>query len=68
MQIDLNEQNDTQQSTPRQVHVPFLSVPLGAGDAVKRVTQALGVKPCSPCQKRAEKMNQAVRFVPMGWA
>ena len=66
MNIDLNEQND--ESEPRQVRVPFLNRPVGAGDVVKQATSALGVKPCTPCEERRKKMNQRLQFVPMGWA
>ena len=31
---------------------------LGLGDAIKRVTTAVGIKPCKACQKRAEKLNR----------
>jgi hypothetical protein len=31
---------------------------LGLGDAIKRVTTAVGIKPCKACRKRAEKLNQ----------
>lgn len=34
----------------------------GLGDTVKRVTTAIGFKPCSPCQKRAEKLNRLVPY------
>lgn len=30
-----------------------------AGDAIKEVTKAMGVKPCEGCEKRAEKLNNA---------
>ena len=30
----------------------------GAGDAVARVTEALGVKPCEPCKQRQAKLNR----------
>ena len=31
----------------------------GLGDTVARITKAVGVKPCSPCQKRRAKLNAA---------
>jgi hypothetical protein len=34
---------------------------VGLGDVVKRVTYAVGIKPCGGCQKRAEFLNS--RFV-----
>jgi hypothetical protein len=43
----------------------FITVePAGLGDAVKKVTTAVGVKPCSACQERAARLNQWVQFVP----
>ncbi len=30
----------------------------GLGDTVKRITKAVGVKPCKPCEQRAEKLNK----------
>lgn len=30
----------------------------GLGDTIKRMTAAVGIKPCTPCKKRAEKLNQ----------
>lgn len=45
---------------PRQVRLPGFvpDEPVGLGDAVKRVTSMVGVRPCGPCQARAERMNQ----------
>jgi len=34
----------------------------GAGDVVKRFTEALGIKPCSACEKRRQFLNQRLRF------
>lgn len=30
----------------------------GAGDVVKRVTSALGVRPCGGCERRAQMLNR----------
>ena len=30
----------------------------GLGDTIKRMTAAVGIKPCGGCQKRAEKLNR----------
>ena len=30
----------------------------GLGDAIKRATAAVGIKPCKACGKRAEKLNR----------
>lgn len=32
------------------------------GDLMKRATSAMGVKPCLPCQKRAEALNRMIGF------
>lgn len=34
----------------------------GLGDVVARVTKAVGIKPCGPCQKRREALNRLVPF------
>jgi len=34
----------------------------GLGDAVARVTKAVGITPCGPCQKRQEILNQRFPF------
>jgi hypothetical protein len=56
----------TQQKIPRRlrIRVPFrMQQPsVGLGDVVKRVTTAVGFRPCSACQKRAEVLNRMVQF------
>ena len=48
---------------PRRIHLPFLSnEEIGLGDVIKRATSAVGIKPCGGCQRRAERLNQMVRF------
>lgn len=49
---------------PRDIRVPFLGRPVGAGDAVRSVTEAAGVQPCSPCEQRRKALNARFRFVP----
>lgn len=45
----------------RQLRVPLpLAKGIGLGDLIKRLTTALGIKPCSGCEQRAEKLNQMV--------
>ena len=34
----------------------------GLGDVVARVTKAVGIKPCGPCQKRREALYRLVPF------
>jgi hypothetical protein len=32
------------------------------GDVIKRVTYAMGIKPCAGCEKRASTLNRWARF------
>lgn len=46
-----------------QVRLPgFLVEEAGLGDVIKRTTYAMGVKPCSGCERRAEALNRWMRF------
>jgi hypothetical protein len=50
---------------PRRLRVPIpvkFPRPVGLGDVVKRVTTAVGIKPCSGCQRRAQALNRLVQF------
>jgi hypothetical protein len=35
---------------------------VGLGDALKRVTYAMGIKPCGGCEKRAAALNRWMTF------
>ena len=35
---------------------------VGLGDVIKRITYAIGIKPCSGCEKRAAALNRWVVF------
>ena len=35
---------------------------IGLGDVIKRVTYAMGIKPCADCQKRAAVLNHRTVF------
>lgn len=53
--------NDPQPATPFRLRVPVGlqdGQQIGAGDLLKRVTAALGVQPCQPCEARAEALNR----------
>jgi hypothetical protein len=49
-------------SEPRHVRLPgfLVTEEVGLGDAVKRVTTALGVAPCGGCRRRAESLNRRI--------
>jgi len=50
--------------TPYRVRLPgFVNDgDLGLGDAIKRATATLGVRPCGGCQQRAAKLNRWLVF------
>ena len=46
--------------SPRRVRLPGFAADeaLGLGDALTRVTQAVGIRPCDGCKRRAAALNQ----------
>jgi hypothetical protein len=55
---------DEQQHQPHRVRLPgfLIEGEIGLGDAVKKITYAVGIKPCGGCEKRAAALNRWVRF------
>jgi hypothetical protein len=49
---------------PIRIPVPGLRTGVGLGQAVKKVTTSLGVRPCGGCEKRAAAMDRRVMFGP----
>ena len=49
---------------PYRVRLPgFISDDeIGLGDVVKRVTYAIGIRPCGGCERRAATLNRWVAF------
>lgn len=49
-------------ASPRRIRVPGFLVDqeIGLGNAIKRVTSSIGVRPCSGCERRAAQMNRRV--------
>jgi hypothetical protein len=52
------------EARPHRVRLPgfLIDEEIGLGDAVKRVTYALGIKPCGGCEKRATLLNRWMHF------
>ncbi len=57
------------ESTERQPHVVRLpgflidrEQEVGLGDAIKRITYSMGIKPCAGCQRRAAALNRWTVF------
>ena len=49
---------------PHPVRLPgfLIEEEIGLGDAIKRVTYAMGMKACSGCERRAAALNRWVVF------
>jgi hypothetical protein len=60
------ETENAQEATPRPytVRLPgFVSdEDVGLGDVVKRMTYAVGIRPCGGCEQRAAKLNRWLAF------
>ena len=56
--------NQAREPQPHRVRLPEFLVDedIGLGDVIKRVTYAVGIKPCGGCEKRAAALNQWVRL------
>jgi len=44
------------------IPIPGLKKSVGLGAAVKKVTAAVGVKPCRSCEERAKKLDRKIQF------
>ncbi len=49
---------------PHRVRLPgfLIEEEVGLGDVIKRVTYAMGIKPCGGCEKRAAALNRWMVF------
>ncbi len=49
---------------PHRVRLPgfLIEEEIGLGDAIKRVTYAMGIKACGGCEKRAAALNRWMHF------
>jgi hypothetical protein len=47
---------------PKAVIPVPLKQQVGAGDVVKKITSALGIPTCGPCEARRRRLNQLVAF------
>lgn len=62
----VNDTNAGYDNARHRVRLPRFIVhePVGAGQVVKRVTSAVGVKPCAPCERRAARLDRWLRIEP----
>jgi hypothetical protein len=58
-----NHPNDAE-SRPHRVRLPgfLIDEEIGLGDAIKRVTYTIGIKPWGGCEKRAAALNRWMHF------
>ena len=47
---------------PISIPISRLKRDVGLGDIVKKVTAAVGIRPCGGCSRRAAALNRAVTF------
>jgi hypothetical protein len=49
---------------PYRVRLPgfLIEKEIGLGDAIKKTTYAMGIKPCAGCEKRAAQLNRWMNF------
>ena len=59
-----NRNNGERPRQPHRVRLPgfLIDEEIGLGDAVKRITYAMGIKPCGGCETRAQALNRWMRF------
>ena len=55
---------DPAEPQPHRVRLPgfLIEEEVGLGDVIKRVTYAMGIKPCGGCEKRAATLNRWMHF------
>lgn len=59
-----NEKAHQSEGRPYRVRLPgfIRDEDIGVGDVIKRVTYAMGIKPCGGCERRAAALNRWVAF------
>jgi hypothetical protein len=57
-------QTQTPQPQTHRIRLPgfLIEKETGLGDAIKRVTYAIGIEPCTGCEKRAAALNHWMHF------
>ncbi len=55
-----NKEETKPEREPSRVRLPgfIRDEEIGVGDAIKRVTQAVGIRPCGGCERRAAALNR----------
>ena len=55
---------DVSERRPHRVRLPgfLIEQEIGLGDLIKKTTYAMGIQPCSGCEKRAAALNRWMSF------
>jgi hypothetical protein len=58
------EPTDKTDSLAHRIRLPgfIMEKEIGLGDVIKKVSYAMGIKPCAGCEKRAAALNRWMRF------
>jgi hypothetical protein len=64
MQEEKDNTQHTDQPVPYRVRLPgfIRDDDIGLGDVVRRITYAMGIRPCGGCERRASTLNRRVVF------
>ncbi len=59
-----SHQREAPEPPPHRVRLPgfLIEEDVGLGEVVKRVTYAMGIKPCNGCERRADALNRWMHF------
>jgi len=62
--MERDKSPETRQSEPFRVRLPgfVTDEEIGLGDVIRGTTYALGIKPCSGCERRAAALNRWMTF------
>lgn len=63
-QIEARNPSRTGERQPHRLRLPgfITDEEVGLGDALKRMTYAVGIKPCGGCEQRAARLNRWLTF------
>jgi len=63
-QVETEDSGTEPKRSPYRIRLPgfLIEEETGLGDAIKRVTYSMGIKPCGGCERRAAALNQWMRF------
>jgi len=65
VKVSVRGHDEGGRSEPHRARLPgFIDEEIGLGDVIKRLTYAVGIKPCGGCQRRAAALNRWLVFSP----